>query len=68
MIVVATTSGGSVVTIHTCSNRRSSGITRNVVYSIHYARRDMCPSTSAATNSPPSRWKALGASVKKAAT
>ena len=30
--------------------------------------RDRCPSTIAATNSPPSRWKALGASVKKAAT
>eukprot|EP00904_Undaria_pinnatifida_P004961 jgi/Undpi1/1595/HiC_scaffold_11.g04985.m1 len=30
--------------------------------------RDRCPSTNAATNSPPSRWKALGASVKKAAT
>ena len=30
--------------------------------------RDNCPSTSAATNSPPSRWKALGALVRKAAT
>ena len=30
--------------------------------------RDKCPSTSAATNSPPSRWKALGASERKAAT
>ena len=26
--------------------------------------RDKCPSTSAATDSPPARWKALGASVK----
>ena len=30
--------------------------------------RDRCPSTGAATNSPTSRWKALGASVKKEAT
>ena len=29
--------------------------------------RDRCLSTSAATNSPPSRWKALGASKRKAA-
>ena len=29
--------------------------------------RDRCPSTSAATNSPPSQWKALGASERKAA-
>ena len=34
----------------------------------HYARRGKCPSTSAAVNSPPSRWKALGASERKAAT
>ena len=34
----------------------------------HYARPGQVPSTNAATNSPPSRWKALGASVKKAAT
>ena len=30
--------------------------------------RDRCPSTSAATNSPPLRWKVLGASVTKTAT
>ena len=30
--------------------------------------RDKCPSASAAINSPPSRWKALGASERKAAT
>ena len=30
--------------------------------------RNRCPSTSAPTNSPPSRLTALGASVKKAAT
>ena len=30
--------------------------------------QDKCPSTSAATNSPPLGWKALGASVRKVAT
>ena len=30
--------------------------------------QDKCPSTSAAINSPPSRWKPLGASVRKVAT
>ena len=34
----------------------------------HYARPGQVFSTSAATNSRPSRWKDLGASVKKAAT
>ena len=40
--------------------KRASAITTIV--------RDRCPSTSAATNSPPLRWKPSGASERKAAT
>ena len=40
--------------------RRASAITTLV--------RDRCPSTRAVTNAPPSRWKALNASERKAAT